>query len=404
MISHRAQGRKRLYGAAMGALFSACGRDYGPGAALVIAEIGTGHGGDPAKARELIAAAAESGADAAKFQCVIAREIVHPATGVVPLPGGDVRIYDRFEALEAGEDFYRRLKEECEARSLVFLCTPFGLDSARLLRRIGAGILKVASPELNHLPLLDELGSYGLPIVLSSGVSLLSDIERAVARLRRAPASAVEGRGPSVGEACGLALLHCVTAYPAPEEDYNLSLLSRLAGIFGLPVGVSDHSLDPVLVPALSIAAGGSIVEKHICLSREDPGLDDRIALPPAAFSEMVRAVRRAQARQPAETIAELEERFGASKVSAVLGDGVKRLAPSEERNYLRTNRSIHAMSEIRKGETFSEENLALLRTEKVLRPGLAPDLFPAVLGRLAHRDVESGQGIEWEDVGDIAP
>src|SRR5512136_1668022 len=103
----------------MGATFSACGRDYGPGAALVIAEIGTGHGGDPAKARELIHAAAESGADVAKFQCVIAREIVHPATGVVPLPGGDVRIYDRFKALEAGEDFYLALKEECEARSLV---------------------------------------------------------------------------------------------------------------------------------------------------------------------------------------------------------------------------------------------------------------------------------------------
>jgi sialic acid synthase SpsE len=386
----------------MGALFSSCGRVHGPGAALVIAEIGTGHGGDPVKARELIHAAAESGADVAKFQCVVAQEIVHPATGVVPLPGGDVSIYDRFKALEAGEEFYRSLKEECEARSLVFLCTPFGLGSARLLRRIGAEIFKVASPELNHLPLLDELGSYGLPIILSSGVSLLSDIERAVLRLRRARASAVDGRAPQEADS-GLALLHCVTAYPAPEEDYNLSLLSRLAGVFGLPVGVSDHSLDPVLVPALSIAAGGSIVEKHICLSREDPGLDDQIALPPAAFAEMVRAVRRAQARPPSETIAELEDGFGAGRVSAALGDGVKRLAPSEERNYLRTNRSIHAMRGIRKGGVLSEDNLALLRTEKVLRPGLAPELLPAVLGRRARRDVESGQGIEWDDVGDFA-
>jgi sialic acid synthase SpsE len=380
----------------MGDTFTAFGREFGPGSALVAAEIGTGHSGDLVRARELVAAAAEAGADVAKFQCVFADEIVHPETGVVPLPGGDVRIYDRFKALEAGEDFYRALMEECAARSIAFLCTPFGLGSARLLRRIGALALKVASPELNHLPLLDELASYGLPVILSSGVSLLSDIERAVSRFR-----------PPAGEApcpaSGLALLHCVTSYPAPEEDYNLRALSLLSGIFGLPVGVSDHSLDPVLIPALSIAEGGSIVEKHICLSRGDPGLDDPIALPPGPFAEMTRAIRRAQSRPSSETRAELEDRCGPAKVRAALGDGVKRLAPSEERNYLRTNRSIHATRRIIAGELLSEGNLALLRTEKVLRPGLAPELMGAVLGRRARREVESGQGLAWEDVGDLA-
>jgi len=387
----------------MDATFSACGRDYGPGAALVIAEIGTGHGGDLAKARDLIAASAGAGADFAKFQCVIADEIVHPATGVVPLPGGDVRIYDRFKALEEDEDFYLALKEECEARGLAFLCTPFGLRSASLLKRIGSRVLKVASPELNHLPLLEEIASYGLPIIVSSGVSTLSDIERALARLRAVGPASSQGALPKGAAVSGIALLHCVTAYPAPEGDYNLRLLSALSSVFGLPVGVSDHSLDPVLVPALSIAAGGVIVEKHICLSRRDPGLDDPIALPPDAFAEMTQAVRRAQARSPSETIAELEDRYGPDKVVAVLGDGVKRLAPSEERNYLRTNRSIHATREIRAGEALSEECLALLRTEKVLKPGLAPELLPAVLGRRARRDIPSGQGLEWEDVGDIA-
>jgi sialic acid synthase SpsE len=374
----------------MGETFTAFGREFGRGSALVAAEIGTGHSGDLVKARELVAAAAEAGADVAKFQCVIADEIVHPATGVVPLPGGDVRIYDRFKALEAGEEFYGALMEECAARSIAFLCTPFGLGSARSLRRLGVSAFKVASPELNHLPLLDELASYGLPVILSSGVSLLSDIERAVSRFRAA-----------AGAARGLALLHCVTAYPAPEEDYNLRVLANLAGIFGLAVGVSDHSLDPVLVPALSIAAGGSIVEKHICLSRGDRGLDDPIALPPGPFAEMTRAIRRAQSRPSSETIAELEDKYGAEKVGSVLGDGVKRLAPSEARNYLRTNRSIHATRDIRAGEVLSEANLALLRTEKVLRPGLTPDLMGAVLGRAARREVESGQGIAWEDVGD---
>lgn len=378
----------------MGATFAAFGKEFGPGAVLVAAEIGTGHAGDIVKARELIAAASEAGADVAKFQCVFADEIVHPATGVVPLPGGDVRIYDRFKSLEADEDFYRELEAECEARSLAFLCTPFGLGSARLLRRIGVRAFKVASPELNHLPLLGELASYGLPAILSTGVSRLSDIERAVSLFR--PAAG----GGRDGEACGLALLHCVTAYPAPEEDYNLRVLANLAGIFGLAVGVSDHSLDPVLIPALSVAAGGSMVEKHICLSRGDRGLDDPIALPPAAFAEMTRAIRRAQSRPPAETIAELEDGYGAPKLRSALGDGVKRLAPSEARNYLRTNRSIHATRAIRAGELLSEGNLALLRTEKVLRPGLPPDLLGAILGRAAGRDIEAGQGIAWEDVG----
>jgi sialic acid synthase SpsE len=143
------------------------------------------------------------------------------------------------------------------------------------------------------------------------------------------------------------------------------------------------------------------MVEKHICLSRGDRGLDDPIALPPGAFGEMTRAIRRAQSRPPSETIAELEEGYGAEKVRSALGDGVKRLAPSEARNYLRTNRSIHATRGIRAGEVLSEGNLALLRTEKLLRPGLPPDLMGAVLGRAARRDIESGQGIAWEDVGD---
>jgi sialic acid synthase SpsE len=378
--------------------FEACGRSFGGGRVLVVAEIGTAHGGDMGKARELIAAAAESGADCAKFQCVFADEILHPNTGTVPLPGGNVRLYDRFVSLEEPASFYAALKAEAEGRGMLFLCTPFGLRSARLLRDIGARVMKVASPELNHLPLIAELASYGLPTILSSGVSTLADIERAILAFRGAlPTNA------AAGDACGLALLHCVTAYPAPEEDYNLRVLAALGTVFGLPVGVSDHSMDPVLVPALSVAAGGSLVEKHICLSRSSEGLDDPIALPPADFAAMVAAVRAAQVRPAAETIAELGERFGRAKVEAVLGDGSKRLAPSEAANYERTNRSVHALRDIDIGEPFTASNLALLRTEKLLRPGLEPAMLPRVLGRAARRRVPSGEGVEWADVGDLA-
>jgi sialic acid synthase SpsE len=246
--------------------------------------------------------------------------------------------------------------------------------------------MKVASPELNHLPLIDELASYGLPTILSSGVSTLADIERSIGRL-----------------ACPVLLLHCVTAYPAPAEEYNLRVLRGLSEVFGVPTGVSDHSADPVLVPSLAIASGAVAIEKHICLSRQDPGLDDPIALPPGDFAAMVEAIRRAAEVSAQATIAALTDSYGAHTVEAVLGDGVKRLAPSEAGNYSRTNRSIHALQAIKRGEVFSEKNLALLRTEKVLRPGLAPELLHSILGRVARRAIPSGEGIEWEDVGDIA-
>jgi sialic acid synthase SpsE len=379
----------------MSGYFSIGDRRFGSGEVLVIAEIGTGHGGSPKKAEELIAAAAEAGAECVKFQCVFADEIIHPNTGTVPLPGGPIALYERFRSLEVGEDFYAGVKAYAESLGLIFLCTPFGLASARLLRRIGCGAMKVASPELNHFPLLDELASYRLPTILSSGVSRLADIDRALRRFGdRSPE-------PGGGGSYGVALLHCVTAYPAPASDYNLRVLATLGSAFGIPVGVSDHSLDPVLVPALSVAAGGSIVEKHICLSRDESGLDDPIALPPAGFAAMVRAIRAAQAAAPVATISVLAAEYGAAEVEAVLGEGAKRLAPSEAANYGRTNRSVHAMRAVRKGECFGPADLAILRTEKVLRPGLDPELLAVLIGRRAMRDIASGEGVEWEDVGE---
>jgi sialic acid synthase SpsE len=363
--------------------FSIAGRTFDSRAPLVIAEIGTGHGGDAGKAAELIAAAAESGAGCAKFQCVFADEIIHPKTGLVPLPGGPTPLFEVFRALERDHDFYARLKEMTETRGLIFLCTPFGRRSAELLWSIGARAMKIASPELNHLPLLDQLAGYGLPVILSSGVSTLADIEAALAVL----------------DGVETALLHCVTAYPAPPEDYNLRLLSAYATLFGVPLGVSDHSLDPVLVPSLAVASGAAIVEKHLCLSRSDPGLDDPIALDPADFSRMRRAIA-AAATDPEGSIEGLRADFGADIVSSTLGDGRKRLAPSEEANYGRTNRSIHALGDIARGELFSEANLALLRTEKVLRPGLRPRDWEVVVGRRAATDIPAGEGLRWEDVG----
>ncbi|OHD19315.1 MAG: spore coat protein [Spirochaetes bacterium GWD1_61_31] len=360
---------------------------------MVIAEIGTGHGNDRTRGRELVSAAIEAGADCVKFQHVYADEIIHRNTGLVPLPGGDIPLYARFGQLSCGPDFLAEMKTAAESLGGLFLCTPFGLRSARELRAMGVSAFKVASPELNHLPLLAELAGYGQPTILSSGVSRLGDIEAALEIFRVDQADQATAARP-------IALLHCVTAYPAPAEDYNLRLLPHLAGLFGIPVGVSDHSLDPILVPALASLCGAVIVEKHICLSRRDAGLDDPIALEPANFASLVQQLRRQASQTPETTLAELVDRYGQAAVTACLGDGRKRLAPSEAANYRRTNRSIHATRAIRRGEALTEENLVVLRTEKVLRPGLEPRLLPKLIGRLAARDLPDGEGVEWADVG----
>lgn len=351
---------------------------------FIIAEIGTGHGGDIERARKLVDAAAAAGADCAKFQIVHPEEILHPDTGFVQLPGGPVRLYDRFAELEVPLTFFAEISAYCESKGLVFLCTPFGLRSARELKSLAPSRIKIASPELNHFPLLREVAGYGVPLILSSGVSLLSDIEKAL---------------EATEEAKGRILLHCITSYPAPEEEYNLNVLESLAAVFGIPVGLSDHSLDPVLVPVLAAACGAVVIEKHITLSRDDPGLDDPVALDPAGFALMVREVRAVEGMTKDAVVAMMGSRYGMERVRNILGSGKKELAPSEKANYVRTNRTIHYLRDLRSGHLIAEGDIALLRTEKVLTPGLPPEFLETVLGATLTRDVGNGAGMEWNDI-----
>jgi sialic acid synthase SpsE len=357
---------------------------------LIIAEMGTSHGGDRVKASELVAAAAESGADCIKCQIVYADEILHPETGLVTLPGGAVPLYEVFKKLERKPEFYQVIKEEAENRGLLFLATPFGPKSAALLKKMKPKAIKIASPELNYRFLTEEAASWKVPVYLSTGISLLGDIEEAIEPFRSGKERLCEER---------LCLLHCITAYPAPAEEYNLRIIPLLGGIFGCKAGVSDHSLDPSLVPVLASALGAAAIEKHFCLSRDDPGLDDPIALPPRDFAAMVKALRRAFTMEKDAVIAEIAGSYGAERTEKVLGDGVKRLAPSEKANYERTRRSIHALRAIRQGETITGDMIAVLRTEKTLTSGLAPSWTEKIIGRQAKNDIPSGQGIRFEDV-----
>lgn len=375
---------------------------------LVIAELGASGNGDIVKTREMIAAASSSGADCVKFQMVLADEILHPNTGEVILPGGRIPLFERFKTLEAPPEFYGEIKEYAESLGLLFLCTPFGLKSASILLELKPKFIKIASPELNFTGLLEKIAASGLPTLLSTGVSTLGDIENAI--------EIVRGRGnlgigdypdttprplsnwgfAGVSQIC---LLHCVTAYPAPETDYNLRVLPNLAGVFGTPVGVSDHSLDPEIIPSLAVSAGASVIEKHFCLSRKGEGLDDPIALEPRDFSKMTLAIRRAAEMEPEDTIREYAKEKGKELIERILGDGVKKLAQSEKENYATTNRSIHAARDIAQGSILKKGDYAVLRTEKNLRPGLDPRWEKALEGRTAKTFIPAGEGIRFEDI-----
>lgn len=357
------------------------------GDTYIVAEIGTGHAGDLGRAEELVGAAKESGADCAKFQYVIAEEIVHPKMGAIPLPGGDIPLYERFLELQLDIEFYEELVSLCQTHSIDFLCTPFGLQSARGLREIGVDRIKIASPEINHDQLLHEVAAYDLPLIVSTGVTRLSDIEHALD---------IVGTDQTT-------LLHCVTAYPAPEQEFNLRLIANLAALFGVSVGISDHSQDPVLVPALSVALGATIVEKHFTLSRAGSGLDDAIAMDPSMFATMCAAVQRVDTvltldpkRGPAKVLSEFRSQYGASRIDEILGDGVKRLAPCERESYATTRRSIHAVDNLAVGQVILDSDVAVLRSEKNLTPGLDPVFLSLVVGSELTQPVSAGEGVCW--------
>ena len=376
----------------------------------VSAEIGTSHGGSLEKAYQLIDAAAEAGADSVKFQWVYAHEILHPNTGLVQLPGGSIPLYERFQQLEVPASFFQQVQEYAKSKGCQFICSPFGLKSLEELVALNPDAIKIASPELNHQPLLQRLalirqkqraqGQIPVPVIISSGVSTLADIEQALEILS----------DYGEGNLQGVTLLHCITSYPAPEEEYNLQVLQNLAGIFGVEVGVSDHSLDPHLVPVLATACGARFIEKHITLSRQTDGLDDPVALEPVQFASMVKRVRQWEAPiknygcQCGSSIIleELEAEYGKERVQAVLGTGIKKLAPAERANYGRTNRSIHIMHDMKAGDSITPDSIAILRTEKILEPGLDPKYFSQIIGAKLSQDIAAGQGVLWHHLLDV--
>lgn len=353
---------------------------------FIIAEAGSNHNGNLEQAKKLIDVASDAGADAIKFQ-LFKTEMMYPTnSGVVETPMGDVDIFEILKKMEIPYKWLKILKEYSENKGLIFLCSCFDEESAEALENIGISAHKIASPELNHIPLLEYLGTKPPPIIMSTGLSKLCEIEEAMNTCCN------QGDSKAI-------LLHCVSSYPAPLEDCNLNIIKTLKMAFDVPVGFSDHTLDPIIAPAIAVAINANVIEKHFTLSKDLEGPDHSFALEPSELKLMVDEIRKID--EVADKIGYVKNLIGNDQVDTVLGTYKKIIAPSECDIYPNDKRSIHAISDICKGDVLNIANVRVLRSERNLNPGIHPRHYEAILGKKITRDVTYGSGITWDDLLD---
>ena len=331
---------------------------------LIIAEAGVNHNGSLDLALQLLEAGAKAGADAVKFQTFCSESLVSRHAPKAEYqksagPDGENQLA-MLKRLELSPDAHRILLQRADELGILFLSTPFDLESIHLLHELGLPLFKIGSGEITNLPYLRELGKFNLPTILSTGMSTLAETDQAVQALVKAGL-----------EQAKLYLLHCNTQYPTPDRDVNLRAMLTLREAFpGLGgVGYSDHSLG--LEACFAAAAlGARILEKHFTLDRSLPGPDHQSSLEPLELADLVRGVRR---------------------IEQMLGSGIKEPSPSEQPNMLPARKSLVAARFIAKGEKFSPENLAVKRPGS----GISPMRWDQVMGLSAKRNFEPDELIE---------
>lgn len=329
---------------------------------LIIAEAGVNHNGDMRLAKELIDRAADAGADLVKFQTFKAARLV---TGTAQKADYQTRTtgdresqYEMLSRLELTEEMHRELIAHCAARGIGFFSTAFDLESVDLLISLGQERFKVPSGEITNLPYLRRIGRAGKEVLLSTGMAALGEVEQAI--------TALEAAGTP---RTAMTVLHCTTEYPAPMNEVNLRAMQTLHAAFDVAVGYSDHTAG-FEVAIAAVAMGASVIEKHFTLDRALPGPDHKASLEPQELKAMVVAIR---------------------NIEQALGDGIKRLTPSEARNRPVARKSLVASRPIAAGERFSPNNLAAKRPGT----GLSPMRWDDVIGRTAPRDFAIDELIE---------
>jgi len=326
----------------------------GPGyPCFIIAEAGVNHNGDLGLAQRMIDVAVKAGADAVKFQAYKAEKLVTQdapkAEYQVRATDGSESQLDMLRRLEVSPEGQRILMDYCRRKGIIFLSTPFDEDSADVLERLEIPAFKIPSGEVTNLPFLAYVAKKGRPMILSTGMASLGEVEMAV--------HTIEAAGNR-----GMILLHCVSNYPADPNDVNLRAIKTMARAFRLPIGYSDHTLG-IEVPIVSVALGACVLEKHFTLDRTLPGPDHQASAEPDELAAMVAGIR---------------------KIESALGHGRKVPAASEAATAAVARKSLVAARPIRAGTRLTEE----LMTIKRPGTGLPPSLRASLVGRMTKCDI----------------
>ena len=330
------------------------------GATLIIAEAGVNHNGRIETAGQLIEIAAEAGADLVKFQTFSADRLVtgsaSKADYQLETTSTSESQHEMIRKLELSREMHEELIAHCKKCGVGFFSTGFDPQSVDLLAELGLDRFKIPSGEITNLPYLRHIGQYGKPVILSTGMARLGEIEAAL--------EVLEASGTPRER---VTVLHCNTEYPTPMADVNLKAMLAIRDALGVQVGYSDHTLG-IEVPIAAVAMGATVIEKHFTLDRNLPGPDHRASLEPDELKAMVQAIRNIEL--------------------ALSGDGLKRPSPSESKNLEIVRKSLVALVPIKAGEPFTEANLGVKRPGS----GISPMRWDDFIGRPANRDYQADE------------
>lgn len=330
---------------------------------FIIAEAGSNHNGRLEQAKRLIDLAAAAGADAVKFQVFRASKLYPERAGHSDYLKDTRSIYDIVSELEMPYEWLPELARWSKERGVLFLASAFDEESVDRLDPF-VPAFKIASYEMTHLPLVRYIAGKGKPVILSTGTANLDEVQEAMEAVRASGNTA-------------LMLMQCTAAYPAPLGSLNVRAIVTMKRAFGVPVGLSDHSRDPLVGPLAAVSVGANLLEKHFTVSNDLPGPDHRFAIQPDELRLMIRKVR---------------------EIEQALGTGEKAMHPIEAELRAFARRSIFAVKGIPAGTVMTQENVAILRCGK-LPGGFPPKAFPDLLGRTVARPIPAGTAIQPDDV-----
>ncbi len=321
---------------------------------LIIAEAGVNHNANLELAFQLVDAAVAAGADVVKFQTAKPEEVVTRfgtmAEYQILNTGKNESQLEMTKKIHLPMENFFEIQKYCLKKNIVFATTAFGLVSLEFIRKLNLDFYKIPSGEITNLPYLRKVGGFNKPLILSTGMSTLIEVENAI--------KVLEASGTSRNK---ITILHCTTEYPAPMKDVNLLAMKAIQEHLKVGIGYSDHTLG-IEIPIAAVALGATVIEKHFTMDRNLPGPDHKASLEPGELKAMVEAIR---------------------NIEVALGDGIKRLMPSETGNRAIARKSIVTSQAIIAGQTFTADNL----TTKRPGTGVSPMEWDRIIGTTAHRD-----------------